>query len=77
MNNVNVPLGKAEMKRLIKKTLRNKWQDLWEKKGRHSYEINKEVGSVRKICGKRRDYTITSRLCIWHTALNQSFFSKG
>lgn len=74
-----VPLGKSEMKGLIKKIVKKRWQELWtqEEKGRHLYEINKEVGSVRQVCGKRREGTIISRLHIGHTALNQSLFKIG
>lgn len=76
--NVNVTLGKAEMKGLIKKIVKNRWQELWtqEGKGRRLFEINKEVGNVRKFCGKRHD-TIMSQLHIEHTALNQSLFKIG
>lgn len=49
----NVPLGKAEIKGLVKK-IKNRWQELWtqERKGRHLLELYKEVGNVRDVCAK-------------------------
>ncbi len=60
---IHIALSKSEMKGLIKVAVRKMWQERCDKgnKGRHLYNIYKQVGHVRTAYGNRRDDTVTVR----------------
>ncbi len=71
---LDIPLGKSEMKGLIKTAIKNMWQERWDKgnKGHHLYNIQKQVGLVRNSYGNRKEDVIISRLRTGHSNLNKS-----
>ncbi len=76
---LDIPLGKSEMKGLIKTAIKNMCQERWDKgnKGRHLYNIQKQVGLVRNSYGNRKEDIIISRLRIGHSNLNKSLQMIG
>ncbi len=76
---LDIPLGKSEIKCLIKTAIKNMWQERWDKgnKGRHLYNIQKQVGLVRNSYGNRKEDIIISRLRIGHSNLNKSLQMIG
>ncbi len=76
---LDIPLGKSEMKGLIKTAIKNMWQERWDKgnKGRHLYNIQKQVGLVRNSYGNRKEDIIISRLRIGHSNLKKSLQMIG
>lgn len=65
------------MKQRIQKAVKQ-WQAQWdrESKGRHLYNIQKEVGKGAKVSESRRDEVVMARLRIGHTLLNSTPFRK-
>lgn len=73
---ITVHLGRGEMKVLIKRAVMKQWQMIWdrESKGRHLYNIQREVGKGVKVSGSRRDEVVITRLRIGHSLLNSTQF---
>ena len=76
---INIALSKTEIKSIIAKEIRKKWQKEWDSgnKGRHLYKIQGTVGFERRNFGNRRKDVIISRMRIGHCLLNQSMVRIG
>ncbi|XP_042577005.1 uncharacterized protein LOC122136668 [Cyprinus carpio] len=76
---VQIPLSKAEIKGRIKEHMNKKWQEMWDNnlKGRHLYNIQKQVGKGRICFTNRKEDIIITRLRIGHSGLNHSLFIIG
>lgn len=73
---INLSLGKTEIKRLIASM---KWQKKWNcgSKGRHLYQIQDCVGNERKRYGNRKKDVIILMWSTGHTAFNCSVYEIG
>ncbi|XP_042577199.1 uncharacterized protein LOC109095263 [Cyprinus carpio] len=76
---INIALSKTEIKSIIAKEIRKKWQNEWDSgnKCRHLYNIQGTVGLERRNIGNRRKDVLISRMRIGHCLLNQSMFKIG
>lgn len=73
------PFSIKEVKSIIKKQIMNEWQEKWVKgkKGRHLFNIQKEVGKMKLKELNNREQTIISRLRIGHSRLNSTLYIMG
>lgn len=71
---MEVSYSKAEVKSFIKKELKEKWQELWDKdgKGWFYYNIQRKVGEMRGSTGNRKEQDVVSRLRFGHAVLNST-----
>ncbi len=72
-------INRSEIKSIIKDKINRMWQERWDKevKGRHLYNIHKEV-TASKISGlERQEETWFSRLRMGHTSLNSGLHIIG
>lgn len=77
---VRVPLGKGEIKSVVRDIYKKEWQEIWDKglKGRHLYRIKKQVITNKNIRGRnRKEEVILLRLRLGHTRLNSSLALVG
>ncbi len=79
MVELDIKLSRSEIKSIIKDKINRMWQERWDKevKGRHLYNIHKEV-TASKISGlERQEETWFSRLRMGHTSLNSGLHIIG
>ena len=69
---LQIPVSKDEVKVLIKNHVKSIWQVYWDdnEKGRHLYNIQKQVDKGRMEGRNRKEENLITRLRIGHTGLN-------
>lgn len=65
---MQVSISKAEVKSVIWEKINQMWQEIWdrEEKGRHFYQIQKEVQHKMVEWGNRRVEMVITRLRLGH-----------
>ncbi|XP_049904182.1 uncharacterized protein LOC126392679 [Epinephelus moara] len=71
-----VTYSKAEIKSIVKSEMKKKWQKQWdrESRGRHFYNIQRNVGEMRECHRSSKEEDIISRMRFGHTGLNSTLF---
>ncbi|XP_041928461.1 uncharacterized protein LOC121693224 [Alosa sapidissima] len=71
---LNIPLSRSEVKVIIKHKVNLIWQAEWdkEKKGRHLYNIQKNILNNKPMYPNRQEEVWFTRMRIGHTGLNNS-----
>lgn len=78
-NVMEILLSRTEIKAMIKSKITNKWQDKWNQgtTGRHLYNIQNEVGKMRRTGRSTKEENVISRLRLGHTRLNSTLHLMG
>lgn len=78
-NVMEILLSRTEIKAMIKSKITNKWQDKWKQgtTGRHLYNIQNEVGKMRRTGRSTKEENVISRLRLGHTRLNSTLHLMG
>ena len=77
---IQLPLGRVELRGLVKEGLVKEWQDGWEKedKGRHFFQVQPKVNKeCLCVTASRRDMVKLCRLRLGHCSLNKNLFLIG
>ncbi len=71
---MQVSISRAEVKSVIWERINQMWQERWDRegKGRHLYQIQREVKCSVIGSGDRREETVISRLKLGHCLLNKT-----
>ena len=76
---LDVCLGKAEAKAIIKNYCNKRWQEYWDTQevGRSLHELQREVGKCIIMGRNRTEVVVMTRLRIGHSGLNESLYRIG
>ncbi len=76
---VQVNVSKAEVKCIIWEKINKRWQERWDRKekGRHIYQIQRNVKEDRVGSGNRREEAVMTRLRLEHCSLNKTLKMIG
>lgn len=71
---LQIPFSKSEVKSVVKRKVRGRWQILWDSglTGRHFHNIQSKVGTQRMTYRSRREENVFSRIRFGHTGLNST-----